>query len=146
MNHATLARKRTLTLLFRSFLMTKDGRAGEIRTPRSKFWSACFRDANGRQRRKSTKTSDRKKAIKVAEQCEQVGERKMPTRAVRETLAELYREIYKAFTIISRQGRSANLRDHFADLLPKLTPEERRAIYQQIERWADLSDTCVFCS
>ena len=58
------------------------------------FWFACFRHANGRQRRKSTRTSDRKKAIKIAEQYEQVGQRKMPARAVRETLAELYREIY----------------------------------------------------
>jgi integrase len=68
--------------------------ASLVRKPRSKFWFACFRDANGRQRRKSTRTSDRKKAIKIAEQYEQVGQRKMPARAVRETLAELYREIY----------------------------------------------------
>jgi hypothetical protein len=70
--------------------------ASLTRKPRSKFWFACFRDANGRQRRKSTKTSDRKKAIKIAEQYEQVGQRKMPARAVRETLAELYREMYNA--------------------------------------------------
>jgi hypothetical protein len=30
----------------------------------SQYWFACFRDANGRQRRKSTKTPDQKKAIK----------------------------------------------------------------------------------
>ena len=42
----------------------------------------------------STKTSDRKKAIKIAEQYEQVAQRRMPARTVRETLAELYREIY----------------------------------------------------
>jgi transcription initiation factor TFIIIB Brf1 subunit/transcription initiation factor TFIIB len=68
--------------------------ASLIRKPRSKFWFACFRDANRRQRRKSTKTSDRKKAIKIAEQYEQVAQRRMPARTVRETLAELYREIY----------------------------------------------------
>jgi integrase len=65
-----------------------------VRKPRSKFWFACFRDANGKQRRKSTKTTDRKKAMKIAEQFEQVGQRKIPPRTVRETLAELYREIY----------------------------------------------------
>jgi hypothetical protein len=47
--------------------------ASLIRKPRSKFWFACFRDANGRQRRKSTKTSDRKKAIKIAERRRVVG-------------------------------------------------------------------------
>jgi integrase len=68
--------------------------ASLIRKLRSKFWFACFRDANGRQRRKSTRTTDRKKAMKIAEQYEQVGQRKLPARTVRETLAELYREIY----------------------------------------------------
>jgi integrase len=68
--------------------------ASLIRKPRSKFWFACFRDANGKQRRKSTKTTDRKKAMKIAEQYEQVGQRKLPARTVRETLAALYREIY----------------------------------------------------
>jgi hypothetical protein len=37
----------------------------------SQYWFACFRDANGRQRRKSTKTPDQKKAIQIAEQYEQ---------------------------------------------------------------------------
>jgi hypothetical protein len=70
------------------------GVASLIRKPRSKFWFACFRDANGKQRRKSTKTTDRKKAMKIAEQYEQVGQRKLPAKTVRETLADLYREIY----------------------------------------------------
>jgi integrase len=43
----------------------------------------------------STKTTDRKKALKIAEQYEQVGQRKLPARTVRETLSDLYREIYK---------------------------------------------------
>ena len=42
----------------------------------------------------STKTTDRKKAMKIAEQFEQVGQRKVLPRTVRETLADLYREIY----------------------------------------------------
>jgi hypothetical protein len=35
-----------------------------------------------------------RKAIKIAEQYDQVAQRKMPAKVVRETLAELYREIY----------------------------------------------------
>jgi integrase len=38
------------------------------RKPRSKYWFACFRDLNGKQRRRSTRQTDRKKALKVAEQ------------------------------------------------------------------------------
>jgi hypothetical protein len=68
--------------------------ASLTRKPRSKYWFACFRYVNGRQRRKSTGHTDREKALKVAEQFEQVGQRKLATQTVRETLAELYREIY----------------------------------------------------
>jgi hypothetical protein len=48
----------------------------------------------GQQRRKSTKQTDRKKALRVAEQYEQVSQRKLPVRTVRETLVELFREAY----------------------------------------------------
>jgi integrase len=68
--------------------------ASLTRKPNSKFWFACFRDVNGRQRHNSTHTTDRKKAIKIAEQYEAVAKRTLPARSVRETLAELYREIY----------------------------------------------------
>jgi hypothetical protein len=61
---------------------------------RSKYWFARFRDVNGRQCRKSTRQTDRKKALKIAEQFEQVGRRKLAPRTVRESLAKLYREIY----------------------------------------------------
>ena len=68
--------------------------ASLTRKPRSKYWFACFRDVNGKQRRRSTGQTDRKKALKVAEQFEQIGRRKLAPRTVRESLAELYREIY----------------------------------------------------
>jgi hypothetical protein len=45
-------------------------------------------------RRRSTRQTDRKKALKVAGQFEQVGQRKLAPRTAPETLAELYREIY----------------------------------------------------
>ena len=61
---------------------------------RSKYWFACFRDLQGKQRRLSTKQTDRKKAMKVAEQYEQVTQRKLPVHTVRQTLAELAREAY----------------------------------------------------
>jgi integrase len=60
----------------------------------SRFWFACFRDVNGRQRRRSTFQTDRKKALKVAEGYEQVATRKRSPMSVRETIAKLYRETY----------------------------------------------------
>jgi len=47
-------------LIFRVASITKKAR--------SKYWFACFRDLQGKQRRLSTKQTDRKKAMKVAEQ------------------------------------------------------------------------------
>ena len=39
--------------------------------PKSKFWSACFTDSTGKQRKRSTKLTDRKKALKIAEAWEE---------------------------------------------------------------------------
>jgi hypothetical protein len=68
--------------------------ASITKKPRSKYWFACFRDLQGKQRRLSTKQTDRKKAMKVAEQYEQISQRKVPIHTVRQTLAELAREAY----------------------------------------------------
>jgi integrase len=68
--------------------------ASLTRKPRSKFWFACFRDASRKQRRKSTQETNYKKAMKIAEQYEQVAQRKLPVRAVRETIVALAREAY----------------------------------------------------
>jgi len=68
--------------------------ASITKKPRSKYWFACFRDLQGKQRRLSTKQTDRKKAMKVAEQYEQFSQRKVPVHTVRQTLAELAREAY----------------------------------------------------
>jgi hypothetical protein len=68
--------------------------ASITRKPRSKYWFACFRDLQGKQRRLSTKQTDRKKAMKVAEQYEQIRLRKVPVHTVRQTLAELARQAY----------------------------------------------------
>jgi hypothetical protein len=38
------------------------------RHPESRYWTACFRDANGKQRRVSTKETDRKKVLRIAEE------------------------------------------------------------------------------
>jgi integrase len=91
--------------------------ASITRKPRSKFWFACFRDLQRKQRRKSTKQTDRKKALKVAEQYEQVSQRKLPTRTVRETLVELFREAY------GESVPRATVREFIAVWLQNKTPE-----------------------
>jgi integrase len=85
--------------------------------PRSKYWFACFRDAQGRQHRRSTFSANRKEAQRVAEQYESVAQRKLPARTVRETIAELYREAYQQDT------PSATVRSYFTDWLATREPE-----------------------
>ena len=68
--------------------------ASLTRKLRSKFWFACFRDATGKQHRRSTKETNHKKAMKLAEQMEQISQRRLSPRGVRETMIALYREAY----------------------------------------------------
>src|SRR5260221_4028939 len=68
--------------------------ASILRKPTSKFWFAAFRDATGRQHRKSTGTIDKAKANRIAAQYETVAQRKGNPQKVRETFANLYKEFY----------------------------------------------------
>jgi integrase len=68
--------------------------ASILRKPTSKFWFAAFRDATGRQHRKSTGTIDKTKAKRIASQYETVAQRKGNPQKVRETFANLYKEFY----------------------------------------------------
>lgn len=65
-----------------------------VRKPTSQFWFAAFRDGGGRQRRKSTGTTDKKRAQRIAEQYETTAKRKGDPRKVREAFASLYKEFY----------------------------------------------------
>jgi integrase len=60
----------------------------------SKFWFACFRDATGKQHRRSTHETTYKKAMKIAEDYEKIAQKKLTPRGARETMIALYREAY----------------------------------------------------
>jgi integrase len=68
--------------------------ASIIRKPTSKFWFAAFRDANGRQHRKSTGTTDKTRAKRIAQQYEAAAQRKGNPQKVRENFAALYKEFF----------------------------------------------------
>ena len=61
--------------------------------PQSRFWTACFTDAAGKQRKRSTKATGRKDAAKIAEQYEQVARRKRTARYTRKVIASLHHEL-----------------------------------------------------
>ncbi|MBC2594423.1 tyrosine-type recombinase/integrase [Ruficoccus amylovorans] len=67
--------------------------------PRSRYWSACFTDASGRQRKRSTKETDRKKALKIAEAWEKEYRVTRTEEQTRKVFAEIRREIHGETTL-----------------------------------------------
>src|SRR5262249_2206191 len=61
--------------------------------PESKYWTACFRDSSGKQRRVSTKETDRKKAKRIAEEYEKGVRTKRTLRQTQRALFRLHEEI-----------------------------------------------------
>ena len=68
--------------------------ASIIRQPRSRYWIAAFRDANGKQHRRSTREAQKTRALEVAKQFERVAKGQGHPTRVRSVFAEFYREQY----------------------------------------------------
>jgi integrase len=68
--------------------------ASVIRYQKSRYWVAAFRDASGKQHRRTTRETSRKRALAVAEQFERVAKRQASAARVRKTFSEFYREHY----------------------------------------------------
>src|SRR5271165_500807 len=68
--------------------------ASVTRKKGSKYWFACFRDEKGKQHQKSTKQTSHGKALKVAERFEEVSQKRLSVRAVRETVIDLAKQSY----------------------------------------------------
>ncbi len=61
--------------------------------PQSKFFTACFTDRTGKQRKRSTKSTDRKEALKLANQYEEAARKRRTARQAREVIGDLHKEI-----------------------------------------------------
>lgn len=61
--------------------------------PKSRFWFAIWRDAGGKQIRRSTKATNRKIAMRIAGEYELATLKRRTSRQVREVIASLHREI-----------------------------------------------------
>jgi integrase len=72
---------------------------------------------HGRQHRKSSEQTDRKKALEVAKHYELVAQRKIKPQKVRETLSQLYQDIY------GQTVPAATLRQYVDDWLKVKEPE-----------------------
>jgi integrase len=68
--------------------------ASVIRQPQTRFWIATFRDAQGRQHRRSTKETVKTRALEVARQYERVAKARGNRQTVKETFISFYRQHY----------------------------------------------------
>ena len=68
--------------------------ASLVRKKGSKYWFAAYRDLHGRQYRRSTEQTDRKKALLVAQHLELIAQRKLKPSRVHETIADLVQQVY----------------------------------------------------
>src|SRR6266481_2738660 len=69
------------------------GMASIWKHPQSKYFTACFRDHNGRQRRISTKETNRKKAQKLADEYERASRTKRTLKQAQAVLDRLHEEL-----------------------------------------------------
>jgi integrase len=82
--------------------------ASVVRSFKSRFWIAAFRDASGRQHRRSTREVDKKRALAVAQQFEKVAKRQGSPQRVRQVFSEFFREHYGQdvpFTTVANYSR-----------------------------------------
>jgi integrase len=61
--------------------------------PKSQYWTACFRDSSGRQRRASTKETNRKRAQGIADEYEKSYRTKRTLKPVQTVLERLHEEL-----------------------------------------------------
>lgn len=64
-----------------------------VKHPKSRYWFAVWRDAAGKQIRRSTKATNRKTAMRIAGEYEKATLKRRTSRQVREVIASLHREI-----------------------------------------------------
>lgn len=61
--------------------------------PQSKYFTACWTDANGRRMKRSTRSTDRRQAEKLARQFEDESRAKRTAKQARRVLADIYRNL-----------------------------------------------------
>lgn len=101
--------------------------ASLFKRPRSKFWFAAFTDANKRRLKKSTKTTDKRLALRIADEFESLAHKRRTILQVRRVISELSRDLLGA------EMPESTVRAHFTTWLaakgPTIAPATR-AFYQ----------------
>jgi integrase len=90
------------------------------RHPLSKYWTACFRDLAGKQRRITTKETDRKRALRLAEEYEAAVRTKRTLRQAQVVLDRLHEEI--SGQAVQRKTVRAYCAEWLATKEPEIAP------------------------
>jgi integrase len=98
------------------------------RHPNSKYWTACFRDEAGRQRRITTKTTDRREARKIAEAFEKASRAKRTKLHTQRVIERLHEEL--SGEVISAVSLEAFARTWLETKAPEVSPRTL-AFYRQ---------------
>jgi integrase len=96
------------------------GMASVSKHPESRYWTACFRDQQGRQRRVSTKETDRKKALRIADEYEKAVRTRRTIRQTHKVLVRLHEEI--AGEPIPQKSLRAYCTEWLASKKPEISP------------------------
>jgi integrase len=109
--------------------------ASLIRQPTSKYWTAAFRDSEGKQQRRSTKETNKKRAQAVADQLERAAQSKGSLARLRRTFAEFCREHFgsEASTMSVAEYTQQWLRRREAETSPATHRRYRNAIDKWLE-------------
>jgi integrase len=81
--------------------------------PRTKYLIACFTDRAGRRVKRSTKTTDRKLALKMANQFETESNAKRTAKQARRVLTDIYREL------CGEEAATVTVREHFSAFIAR---------------------------
>lgn len=96
--------------------------------PRTRFWVACFTSRDGRRLKKTTKTTDRKKAQRIADSLEKVARDKQTAKTVRAAITALSQEVWGVEVV------STSVREHFANWLTEKRASSATSTMEFYER------------
>jgi integrase len=107
--------------------------ASLFRHPQSKYWTACFRNTAGKQRRISTKTTDKRLAQRIADQFEKASRNKVTLAQIEKTLRTFAEELDPQ--IIERRSLRAFCSEWLAEKEPSVSTSTFKFYRQALQRY-----------
>lgn len=99
--------------------------------PKSQFWTACFTDENGRQLKRSTKLTDRAKAMSMAQKFEAAYKMKLTEAQARKVVSDIYEQIH------GEQLYHSTTRKFFADWMANKKSETSPGTHKRYQNAVD---------